>query len=131
MIWRKSCDRREVRLPPASLAWLAWWASNAIAGQAMQHWRDADAQPYLDIYERVVGQDADALERACERLKDGMEKAFFEENNAKLERALREQLGPAATPYLLAREGKRPHTRRGLSLSADAITLIQSRAGRP
>lgn len=121
---RASCGRREVRLPPAPLSWLAWWASNALAGRAMLHWREADAHHYLDIYARVVGRDADALEQTARRLRDGMEKDFFEQNNAKLERALRNQLGPAAAPYLLAREGHRPHTRRGLSLPAETIRLI-------
>ena len=53
-----------------------------------------------------------------------MEKAFFEENNAKLERALRTHLGPAASPYLLDTAGKRPHTQRGLKLPPHAIEII-------
>lgn len=121
---RATCGGRAIRLPPAQLAWLAWWANKAITGQRMRHWREADAKSYLDLYARIVGRDADALEKAQERLRDGMEKAFFEENNAKLERALRKQLGPAAAPYLLARDGIRPHTRRGLMLSADAVSLL-------
>lgn len=120
---RVKCGERIVQLPPAPLSWLAWWASNALAGQAMLHWRDADAKSYLDIYACVVGRDADALEQTSKRLREGMEKDFFEQNNAKLERALRDQLGPAATPYLLDRSGKRPHTRRGLKLPSDAIHL--------
>lgn len=120
---RATCGGRDVQLPPAQLAWLAWWASNTINGQPMQHWRDADAQLYLDIYERVVGQDAEALEKTHKRLHDGMDKDFFRENNSKLEKALDKQLGPAAIPYLLASSGKRPHTQRGLALSPEAITL--------
>ena len=69
------------------------------------------------------GIDAEALERAHKRLADGMEKEFFEQNNAKLNRTLQEQLGPAASPYLLASEGKRPDTRRGLTLPLSTITL--------
>ena len=34
------------------------------------------------------------------------------------------QLGLAATPYLLATSGKRPHTTRHLNLSAHAVTLL-------
>lgn len=121
---RVTCGGREVQLPPAQMAWLAWWANGALTGDGMRHWREGDATSYLDLYARIVGRDADALEKAHERLRDGMEKAFFEENNAKLERALRKQLGPAAAPYLLARVGKRPHTRRGLTLHTDAVSLI-------
>ncbi|WP_374336280.1 CRISPR-associated ring nuclease Csm6 [Methyloversatilis sp.] len=120
---RVMCGNRAVQLPPARLAWLAWWATLARAGRPMLHWRDADAKSYLEIYARVVGRDADALEQTAKRLHEGMEKDFFEQNNAKLERALHDQLGPAAKPYLLDRSGKRPHTRRGLSLPATAITI--------
>ena len=52
-----------------------------------------------------------------------MEKEFFEQNNAKLERAIKAQLGLAAAPYLLTTSGKRPHTARSLGLDAQAITL--------
>ena len=117
------CGERQVTLPPALLAWMAWWAHNALNGQAMQHWRRADAGSFLTLYRSVVGIDAEALERAHKRLADGMEKEFFEQNNAKLNRTLQEQLGPAASPYLLASEGKRPDTRRGLTLPLSTIPL--------
>lgn len=120
---RATCGRRDLRLPPASLAWLAWWASNALAGKAMQHWREADTQTYLALYERIVGRDAEALEKARLRVRDDMQ-YYFEQNNSRLERLLREQLGPAAAPYLLATEGKRPHTRRGLTLPPHAIEIV-------
>ena len=54
-----------------------------------------------------------------------MEKAFFEENNSKLDGALRKQLGLAATPYLLTTGGRRPNTTRGLALPAQAIELLR------
>lgn len=113
-----------LKLSPASLAWLAWWANNALAGKAMQHWREANVQTYLALYERIVGRDAAALEKARKRLKDGMEQKFFEENNSKLERALRTHLGQAAFPYLLATIGKRPYTQRGLTLPPHAIKVV-------
>lgn len=120
---RVLCGDVGVTLPPAQLAWLAWWARASQQGLGPQGWRDADAQAFLDLYQRVVGIDAVAYENACRRLHDGMEKEFFEQNNAKLEAALKRQLGLAATPYLLATHGKRPHTRRALALRPEAITL--------
>jgi CRISPR-associated protein (TIGR02584 family) len=120
---RVRCGERDLTLAPALLAWLAWWAQAALAGQPMQGWRDADAGGYLRLYRHVVGIDAEAYEGAQRRLADGMEKAFFEENNAKLKRELERALGPAATPYLLTQTGKRPHTRRGLTLRPAAIEL--------
>lgn len=118
------CGSTPVKLPPAALAWLAWHAQNALNGHAAQSWRSANAAAYLQLYERVVTIDAVAYENAQKRLAGGMEKAFFEENNAKLERALKRQLGLAAAPYLLLASGKRPNTTRGLALAPDAIDLV-------
>lgn len=117
------CGGREVALAPALVAWLAFWAEAARAGQPLRSWRDIAADEYLRLYARVVGVDSEAFEAAQRRLKNGMEKEFFEQNNAKLDAALKAALGPAALPYLLARAGKRPHTRRGLALPPEAIQL--------
>ncbi len=122
---RLLCGETTVKLPPALIAWFAWWADRLLNNDPLQHWRSADAQRYLELYRRVVGVHSDAFEKTARRLAHGMEKAFFEENNAKLERALRDQLGPAAQPYLLVRVGRRPHTRRGLNLPPQAVTLIE------
>ncbi|MCL2877089.1 MAG: CRISPR-associated ring nuclease Csm6 [Betaproteobacteria bacterium] len=120
---RVDCSSTPVRLAPALLAWFAWWAQQCLNGRGLQNWRTANAQEFLAIYRNVVGRDAEAYEKTCRRLRDGMEKEFFEQNNSKLERALKEQLGLAATPYLLATSGKRPHTMRSLSLQPQAIEL--------
>jgi hypothetical protein len=63
------------------------------------------------------------FEATSKLLSKSMEREFFQQKNSKLERALRDSLGPAAAPYLLGQEGQRPHTRRGLSLPADAIRI--------
>jgi CRISPR-associated protein (TIGR02584 family) len=120
---RVQCGTTAIQLPPAQLAWLAWWAQQALQQRGPQSWRTADASDFLALYRRVVGVDAVAFEKAQKRLRDGMEKEFFEQNNAKLERTLKGQLGMAAAPYLLATSGKRPHTARSLSLEAKAIKL--------
>lgn len=120
---RALCGTATISLPPAQLAWLAWWAQQALQQHGPQNWRTANAASFLDLYRRVVGIDAVAFENAQKRLHGGMEKEFFEQNNAKLERALKAQLGLAAAPYLLATSGQRPHTARSLGLEAQAITL--------
>lgn len=117
------CGERPVPLSPALLAWFALWAETAQSSAPMRHWLDMDAKDYLRLYECVVGRDAEALERAQLRLRNGMEKDFFEEYNSKLERELKNALGVAASPYLLQRQGRRPHTQRGLSLSPESISL--------
>lgn len=120
---RVQCGATPMSLPPAQLAWLAWWAQQTLHARGPQNWRSANAQEFLALYRRVVGIDAMAYEKAQTRLADGMEKEFFEQNNAKLERALKAQLGLTAAPYLLTTSGKRPHTARSLGLDAQAITL--------
>ncbi len=117
------CGSTAVKLPPAQLAWLAWWAQGALQGLGPQSWRSADADSFLKLYQRVVGTDAEALEDAQKRLQEGMEKEFFQQNNSKLERLLKTQLGLAAAPYLLTSSGNRPHTTRHLALQAHAINL--------
>lgn len=120
---RVQCGRHPIALQPALLAWLAFWAQTALAGRPLRHWREIAAEEYLRPYGRVVGSDSEAYQKADNRLADGMEREFFEQNNAKLEGALKKALGPAATPYLLARAGKKPYTRRGLALPTSAIDL--------
>ena len=121
---RVLCGGHTVQLAPALLAWLAWWAQQHKRRQGAHNWRTASAQDYLQLYQRTVGQDAEALEKTAARLCQGMEKEFFEQNNAKLARELKKQLGElAATPYLLVTSGKRPHTTRSLSLPPEAMEL--------
>jgi CRISPR-associated protein (TIGR02584 family) len=119
------CGGKPVKLAPALLAWLAWWARQRLNQHGPQSWRTADAGEFLALYRAVVSEDAQAYEDAQKRLQHGkeMEKAFFQENNSRLERELKKQLDLAAAPYLLATSGKRPHTKRGLSLPAQAIEL--------
>lgn len=118
------CGRTHVRLPAALLAWYAWWAQQRLGDHGPQSWRTANPQGFLDLYARLVGRHSAALENAQTRLQAGMEKAFFQENNAKLERALKQQLGLAATPYLLQTSGKRPYTSRELGLPISVIALL-------
>lgn len=119
------CGSTPVKLRPAQLAWLAWWAQNTLQGRGPQTWRSADWAAFLDLYRRVVGIDAMAYEKAQGRLREDAreQKIFFEQNNAKLEGTFKVHLGLAAAPYLLATSGKRPHTARSLALDAQAITL--------
>ena len=122
------CGEHEFALSPALAAWLAFWMKAAQQGKPLQSWREADAENFLALYQYVVGEDAAALDNACKRLAKGMEKEFFQENNAKLERAFKKTLGElAAKPYLLASVGRRPNVRRGLGLLPEAITLVLRR----
>jgi len=118
------CGTTAIVMKPQLLAWLAWWAMLAKQERPETTWREADAGLFLDIYRSVVGIDATDYEKTTELLSNGMEKEFFQTKNAKMERLLKDTLGLAATPYLLMTTGKRPYTRRGLSLTPDSINII-------
>jgi len=119
---------RRVTLPPAELAFLAWFARRAIEGAPpLPCPKDGVPEPgyageYLREYRRIVGFiDDDA--RTLKRYRHGMEKADFEERKAKLKRAMNRALGPAAAaPYLVQGSGRQPK-RYGLALPAEAIQL--------
>lgn len=117
------CGGESVKLQAILLAWLAWWAHRRLSDAAPTNWRMASAQEFLDIYRQVVGLHSAMYEKTCERLKEGMEKNFFSENNAKLKAALRRQLQLSATPYFIQTSGKRPNTVYSLVLPASMIEL--------
>jgi CRISPR-associated protein (TIGR02584 family) len=121
-------DHKEFTLSPALLAWLLFWVSQLKSEDPFKHWSEFQADDYLDIYRQIVSRDAASFENTQKRLLDeqyDVKKKFFEENNAKLEKAIKNAIGEiAARPYLLMREGKRPKIRRGLALSPEAITII-------
>ena len=112
-------------LPPAELAFLAWFARRALAGLAgverpsSAEPSQAHAQAYLAEYRRILGPMGDDG-RAATRYRHGMSQADFDERKSKLKRALLEALGPAAQPYLVIGEGRAPMRYR-LSLPAEGL----------
>jgi len=99
------CGNKTVSIKPQLLAWLAWWAMLAREERPETTWRDADTGLFLAVYRAVVGIDAVDYEKTADLLGNGMGKEFFQTKNAKLERILKDTLGPAAAPYLLATTG--------------------------
>ncbi|MBN8507901.1 MAG: TIGR02584 family CRISPR-associated protein [Burkholderiales bacterium] len=124
---RADAAGRAFELPPADLAFLAWFARRAQRGlpgvpcpnegaPSAEH-----AQAYLAEYRRIRGfLDDDAA--TVRRYAAGMAKADFEERKSKLKRALQRALGAAAVPYTIVGEGRRPMRYR-LALPADAIRV--------
>ena len=122
------CGATNVPMKPQLAAWFGWWAwlAQQRPGAGLRHWREtgkAEVDAFLSIYHAVAGRHAPEYAATVKRLADGMEKEFFQEKNSKLERVLRDTLGAAATPYLLVRQGARPHTLRGLALAPDEIRI--------
>jgi CRISPR-associated protein (TIGR02584 family) len=117
---------QEVALAPAELAFLAWLARRRMAGEEPLPCPNDGAPEaeyaaaFLAEYRRILGPlgDADRTERA---LRPGMDKGYFLQRRARLTRLLRDALGPAAAPYLVAALGRRPATRYGVTLEPVAI----------
>jgi CRISPR-associated protein (TIGR02584 family) len=129
MVSRKVyCGGEELRLSPVLFSWFAWWALQAQRGTPMKSWREfeKEREEYLTLHTQVTGLDSAYLEGTVARLRSGEDtKSFFEENNSKLTRALRQALGVfKATPYLLTQSGVRGQVRRGLDLPPEAIILF-------
>ncbi|WP_158295565.1 CRISPR-associated ring nuclease Csm6 [Crenalkalicoccus roseus] len=120
-------------LPPTLFAGLLWLAELARRGDAVPWWRTAEqardlAAQYLAAMERVVrGSELDQARRA---LSAGMERTYLAEKVSRLNRAFRQALGPAAEPFLIRAEGRRPRTGYRLALPAEAITIIEDARGR-
>jgi CRISPR-associated protein (TIGR02584 family) len=117
----------QLRLPPVLLATLLLFAERAIARAPALTWRtEAEAKALagslLAAIERIVPQrDLSAMRKA---LTYGIERAYLAEKVSRLNRAFREALGPAAEPFLIRSEGRRPRIGYRLPLPPEAITII-------
>lgn len=119
--------RTTVDLPPAELALMAVFARRVVRGEPPlaapvkgvpdKKW----GERFMAEYRAIVGlaNDIDATERA---LKDGMDGDYFSQRKSKLERHLRNKLGPAAAAYRVHDGGTRPGCY-GLKLEPDAISF--------
>ncbi|GIX24242.1 MAG: hypothetical protein KatS3mg122_1473 [Caldimonas sp.] len=114
-----------VNLPPAELAFLAWFARRRLQG-AEPLLRPSDGVPdpdyasaYLAEYRRIVGP-SNGDDRVARRLRHGMSRADFDERKSRLKSLLQAALGSTAQPYLVQGMGRRPQ-RFHLALPAQAI----------
>lgn len=118
---------RPVKLPPIEFAWLAWHARRRrdpdLPHGGATRWTEADPAKFLAIY-REVAPNAAQVGRVARGLAGGMDKAWFEERTAKLNKLLKDALGLGAGPYLLRSSGDRPFTRTGIGLPPERIHWI-------
>lgn len=119
---------RTFPLPPAQLAFLAWFARRRIAGKGPLRCpkgglRDFDlGRDYLAVYREIVGPLGGA-DRTFRNLSRGMELAFFEQTASKLHKRLQAALGEEGSrPYRITGSGTRWKTY-ALSIPADSITF--------
>lgn len=121
------CSGQAVDMPAAELAWLAWWAHLTLNNTPHKSWRDFCHdenlwQSYMRIYKSVASDgDFENAEKRLQTIED--RKGIFEQRNSKTNTILKKALGHAALPYLIKDYGHRPHTRRGLDISARDIHL--------
>jgi CRISPR-associated protein (TIGR02584 family) len=117
---------RTIDLAPALLAFYAWLARRKTDGQPPvpcpgMHETNVDhSRAFLAEYRALLGPMADD-ERTAKSFRHGMNKADFEQKVSKVNARLKQALGVAAAPYLIAREGRRPNTHYGLAVPAEAI----------
>ena len=111
-------------LPPVEMAFLSWLARRSVAGRPVESPPEGvpDRDLAAEFLEEARLLDAGPSPRTRRRLRDGMEKSFFEETRARLQRRLREALGPqGAARYGVQRQGGRPY-RYALALAPDQIS---------
>ncbi|MGS0754031.1 CRISPR-associated ring nuclease Csm6 [Roseateles sp. GG27B] len=118
-----------LKLPPASLALLALFARRTINGEAAlaaptKTIPDAElAAAFLAELRLISGLLGDT-DRTQARLADGMGDDFFAQTLSRLQRCLKEALGPAALPYLIDNGGTRQRRYR-LALAPQAIRFAE------
>lgn len=122
-------------LPPTQLAFLAWLSERQKEGLGwlpcpLEDFPEKEyAAAFLRVYEAIIGEMGDG-ERTDERLKAGMDRAFFSQTKSKLHSLLNKALGkPGAAAYLVSRRMEERGRVYGIDVPAAAIRFgeVQSR----
>lgn len=116
-----------IPLSGALFAWILWLAGRRkreSPDEGAVHWTEANVEEFLAVYERVAGRFVSPVERARRSLAKGMTREYFEEKKARYKKLVRDALGVAGEPYCIHAVGRRPRTRFGLRLPADAIRIV-------
>lgn len=125
------CGEQRIQLAPAELAFLAWFARRATAGQAgieRQNITGVLAREFLAEYRSCLkNPENGSLERAAiKKLSSaGMDAQDFDYRRSRLHHKLRRQLGAAAAAYMVQGLGKRNETRYALGLNPEQIHFLR------
>lgn len=118
------CSGRPVRLTPQLLAFYAYFAQIRInTPEGTARVSEMDCEAFLLLYRQIVGEWSADYEDLEKELASGMAKEFFDEKKSRINRILRQQLGPVAESYLLVSMGKRPNTRTALAVDSSSIFI--------
>ncbi len=115
-----------VHLPPADLAFYAVMARRRAERRDFVNHRTPDlVTEYLREYAAATAdQWAVHVDRVRRRLRNGVDRLWFEQRKARVNRAIRIALGPwLGRPYQIVSRGRRPDTRFGLSIDPAAIVF--------
>lgn len=118
---------QELRLAPSLFGTLLWFAERCRTGAPAVSWRsEAEARALgrallAELRRAGAARQAGGDGRA---LAQGLERAFLAEKVSRLNRRFREALGPAAEPFLIRAEGRRPLTAYRLALPPGAIVIV-------
>ncbi|MGY6214207.1 CRISPR-associated ring nuclease Csm6 [Methylolobus aquaticus] len=114
-----------ISLAPADFAFYLWFVRRRLNGDPPVRSTEPDVHhEYLAVYQDVAGGEWADTDRVVSALAQGFTKEWFEQRKSKTNRALIAALGEAvARPYLITGEGRRPKTRFGLTLEAEAICV--------
>jgi CRISPR-associated protein (TIGR02584 family) len=124
---RIACHGTAIALPPLPFAIYAWLARRRMLGRGdggATHWWEADPAELLAEYAAIGNLPGGALEEHKLRLAGGIPAETLEQNNSRINRALRAALGYFATGYAIKPRGLIPGTkyvRIGLTLDPGAI----------
>lgn len=124
---RMTAGGTPIALSAVLFAWIVWLAVRRKRGapdEGAVHWTEANVEEFLAVYGRVADVSRSQVERARRSLARGMTREYFEEKKARYNKLVRDALGVAAEPYCIHAVGRRPRTRFGLRLPADAICFV-------
>lgn len=121
------CGSVAVTMKPVELAFYAWFLQRRLDGKPPVRWSDAEyvlAAEFLTAYERLYGRVGSEYERVSMALNSGMTKEYFESRKSRTNTALKNALNKTVSSfYIIDSFGKRPETRFGVNLSAEAIVV--------
>lgn len=122
-----SAGNKVIKLPPAQIAFLAWFAERCQKSHEwvtcpIEDFPEQDyAKQYLKLYGDVIGP-MGSSDRTSIRLKEGMTRDFFSQTKSKLSRKLANELGRThVDPYLVKRDAKGKQIVYGLDLKPEHI----------
>ncbi len=116
-----------IELPPTNFAFYAMMARRRQQGLHAVRWDSEDVtEQYLHEYHRITDDLSGERERVEQALANGMTPEYFDERKSRVNSTLTQRLGATlANPYLIQASGRRPRTRYGLTLAAEAVQFAE------